>query len=139
MNSGKNLQYDFPKMRGGGPKAVWNFSENSSVLVGLSVPKVPRHPWEEQEPEKEQPIYVPQPLLVVDFQAQPLLVVDFQAQPLLVVDFQVGWENQAAAHHQAASASCMTPSQTVARATCDSPLLICNATKTKHNASSDLI
>ena len=27
----KNLQHDFPKMRGGS-KAVWNFSENSSVL-----------------------------------------------------------------------------------------------------------
>ena len=26
-------------MRGGGSKAVWIFSENSSVLVGLSVPK----------------------------------------------------------------------------------------------------
>ena len=116
----QNLQYKF---------LDWNFSENSSVLVGPSVPKVPRHPWEEQEPEKEQPIYVP----------QPLLVVDFQAQLLLVVDFQVGWENQAAAHHQAASATCMTPSQTVARATCDSPLLICNATITKRNASSDLI
>ena len=37
MNSGKNLQYDFPKMRGGS-KAVCNFSENSSVLVGPSVP-----------------------------------------------------------------------------------------------------
>ena len=32
MNSGKNLQYDFPKMRGGS-QAVWNFSENSSVLM----------------------------------------------------------------------------------------------------------
>ena len=36
----RNPQYDFPKMRGGrGSKAVWNFSENSSVLVGPSVPK----------------------------------------------------------------------------------------------------
>ena len=26
-------------MRGGGSKAVWNFSENSSILVGPSVPK----------------------------------------------------------------------------------------------------
>ena len=26
-------------MRGGGSKAVWNFSENSSVWVGPSVPK----------------------------------------------------------------------------------------------------
>ena len=34
----KNLQYDFPKMRGGGSKAVWNFSENSSVLVGGGFP-----------------------------------------------------------------------------------------------------
>ena len=31
MNFGKKLQYDFPKMRGGGSKAIWNFSENSSV------------------------------------------------------------------------------------------------------------
>ena len=35
----KNLQYDFPKMRGGGSKAVWNFSENSSVLDVLGFPK----------------------------------------------------------------------------------------------------
>ena len=35
----KNLQYDFPKMRGGS-KAVWNFSENSSVLVGTGFPKM---------------------------------------------------------------------------------------------------
>ena len=34
----QNPQYDFPKMRGG-VKAVWNFSENSSVLVTPSVPK----------------------------------------------------------------------------------------------------
>ena len=34
----KNPQYDFPKMRGGGSKAVWNFSENSSVLVGGGFP-----------------------------------------------------------------------------------------------------
>ena len=34
MNSGKNLQYDFPKTRGGGgSKAIWNFSEKTSVLV----------------------------------------------------------------------------------------------------------
>ena len=32
MNFGKNLQYDFPKMRGGGSNAVWFFSKNSSVL-----------------------------------------------------------------------------------------------------------
>ena len=36
----KNPQYDFPKMRGGGSKAVWNFSENSSVLVGGGFPKL---------------------------------------------------------------------------------------------------
>ena len=36
----KNLQYNFPKMRGGGSKAVWNFSENSSILEGKGVPKV---------------------------------------------------------------------------------------------------
>ena len=36
----KNLQYDFPKMRGGAAsKAVWNISENSSVLVALVFPK----------------------------------------------------------------------------------------------------
>ena len=35
----RNPQYDFPKMRGGGSKAVWNFSENSSVLETPSVPK----------------------------------------------------------------------------------------------------
>ena len=34
----KKAQHDFPKMRGGS-KAVWNFSKNSSVLVGLSFPK----------------------------------------------------------------------------------------------------
>ena len=39
MNFGKNLQHNFPKMRGGeGSKAVWNFSENSSVLEGESFP-----------------------------------------------------------------------------------------------------
>ena len=31
MNFGKKPQHDFPKMRGGST-AVWNFSENSSVL-----------------------------------------------------------------------------------------------------------
>ena len=35
----KKTQYDFPKMRGGGSKAVWNFSKNLSVLVGQPVPK----------------------------------------------------------------------------------------------------
>ena len=36
----KKLQYDFPKMGGGGwgSKATWNFSENSSVLVAPLVP-----------------------------------------------------------------------------------------------------
>ena len=29
----KKLQYNFPKMRGGGSKVIWNFSENSSYLV----------------------------------------------------------------------------------------------------------
>ena len=33
----KKLQYDFPKMRGRS-KAVWNFSENSSVLELLGFP-----------------------------------------------------------------------------------------------------
>ena len=28
----KRMQYDIPKMRAGGSKAVWKFSENSSVL-----------------------------------------------------------------------------------------------------------
>ena len=37
MNFGKNLQHDFPKMRGG-VKAVRSFSENSSVLVCKFVP-----------------------------------------------------------------------------------------------------
>ena len=35
----RNPQYDFPKMRGRGSKAVWNFSEVSSVLEMPSVPK----------------------------------------------------------------------------------------------------
>ena len=35
----KKLQYNFPKKRGGGSKAVWNFSENSSDLVAWPVPK----------------------------------------------------------------------------------------------------
>ena len=35
----KNPQYDFPKMRGGGSKAVRNFSENSSILGELPFPK----------------------------------------------------------------------------------------------------
>ena len=35
----KNLQHNFPKMRGGGSKAVWNFSENSSGLEGVGFPK----------------------------------------------------------------------------------------------------
>ena len=34
----KNLQYNFPKM-GGGSKVVWNFSENSSVLEEVGIPK----------------------------------------------------------------------------------------------------
>ena len=40
MNFRKNLQYDFPKNEGGGSKAVWNFSENSSVLVANGFPKL---------------------------------------------------------------------------------------------------
>ena len=39
MNFGKNPQHDFPKMRGGGSTAIWNFSENSSVLVRTGFPK----------------------------------------------------------------------------------------------------
>ena len=38
MYSEKKAQHDFPKMRGGGSKAVWNFSKNSSVLVGPPFP-----------------------------------------------------------------------------------------------------
>ena len=38
MYSGKKAQHDFPKMRGGGSKAVWNFSKNSSVLEEPSFP-----------------------------------------------------------------------------------------------------
>ena len=34
----KKLQYNFPKMRGGGSKAVWNFSKNSSDLVAGPFP-----------------------------------------------------------------------------------------------------
>ena len=33
-----NLEYDFPKMRGGWSKAVWNFSENATVLVAPGFP-----------------------------------------------------------------------------------------------------
>ena len=39
MNFRKKLQHNFPKMRGGGSKVVWNFSENSSVLEGESFPR----------------------------------------------------------------------------------------------------
>ena len=35
----RNLQYDFPKMRGGS-KAVWNFSEKTSVFVASIVPNI---------------------------------------------------------------------------------------------------
>ena len=40
MNFRKFLQHNCPKMSGGegGSKAVWNFSENSSVLEGECVP-----------------------------------------------------------------------------------------------------
>ena len=34
----RNPRYNFLKMRGGS-KAVWNFSENSSILEGVGVPK----------------------------------------------------------------------------------------------------
>ena len=43
MYSGKKAQHDFPKMRGGGPKAVWNFSKNSSVLVAVGFPYLEQH------------------------------------------------------------------------------------------------
>ena len=40
----KILQHNFPKMReGGGSKAVWNFSENSSVLEGVGFPLALSH------------------------------------------------------------------------------------------------
>ena len=37
LNFGKNLQHNFPKMRGES-KAVWNFFENSSVLEEVDIP-----------------------------------------------------------------------------------------------------
>ena len=40
----RNPQHDFPKMRGGGSNAVWNLSENSSVLVSPSVPNPLKEP-----------------------------------------------------------------------------------------------
>ena len=36
----KKLQYNFPKMRGGESKAIWNFSENPSVLEAPHVPYI---------------------------------------------------------------------------------------------------
>ena len=39
MNFRKNLQHNFPKMRGEGSKAAWNFSKKSSVLEGVGFPK----------------------------------------------------------------------------------------------------
>ena len=33
------MQHNFPKMRGGGAKAVWNFSKKSSDLAAGSFPK----------------------------------------------------------------------------------------------------
>ena len=36
----ENLQYNFPKTRGGGSKAIWNFSEKTSVLVFTFVPNL---------------------------------------------------------------------------------------------------
>ena len=39
MKLNQNLQHKFPKMRGvGWSKAVWNFSENSSVLGEVGIP-----------------------------------------------------------------------------------------------------
>ena len=46
MYSGKKAQHDFPKMRGGGSKAVWNFSKNSSLL---EMPSFPNHYDEDYE------------------------------------------------------------------------------------------
>ena len=37
----KKLQHNFPKMRGGGLKAAWNFAENSSDLVARPFLKEP--------------------------------------------------------------------------------------------------
>ena len=36
----KKLQHNFPKMRGRGSKAIWNFSENSSDLVAGQFPQL---------------------------------------------------------------------------------------------------
>ena len=41
------MQYNFPKMRGEGSKAVWNFSENSSDLVAWPFDSVPIIFWDE--------------------------------------------------------------------------------------------
>ena len=41
----KKLQFDFPENEGGGSKAVWNFSENSSILVSSPVPKEDNPPF----------------------------------------------------------------------------------------------
>ena len=49
----KNPQYDFPKMRGGGAKAVWNFSENSSVLEWGCFPKGTQEKLIELESESD--------------------------------------------------------------------------------------
>ena len=38
VDSLKILQHNFPIMRGGGAKAVWNIFENSSVLEGGGIP-----------------------------------------------------------------------------------------------------
>ena len=44
MYSRKKAQHDFPKMRGGGgSKAVWNFSKNSSLLETPPFPKNLKH------------------------------------------------------------------------------------------------
>ena len=39
MKLKKKMPHDFRNMRGWGSKAVWNFFENSSVLVSSLVPK----------------------------------------------------------------------------------------------------
>ena len=57
MNFGKKLQYDFPKMRGGS-KAVWNFSENSSVLEGVGFPKSDEETWSDQQKDYDNDKYM---------------------------------------------------------------------------------
>ena len=47
-----NLQYNFPKMRGGS-KAVWNFSKKSSNLVAGPFPNLDVYKNKNEEEEEE--------------------------------------------------------------------------------------